>query len=78
MADTQAHFSNRESLLTANAVLIANLQDRLRAKRYRSQDVDASKLGHINALIEALHVQNEILASAELDEIKEEIEKMKR
>lgn len=73
----ETEFTSREELLQVNAGLICQLQGRLRAKRYRPQEGDVSKLGHINSLIEALKVQNEILANAELDEIKEEIAKLK-
>lgn len=71
-------FSNRDSLIEANSVIINHLQSRLKAARYRPREGDESKLGYINALVNALQVQNNIIANVELDEIKEELEKMKR
>lgn len=70
--------TSRDSLLQANASIISQLQDRLNVKRYRVNEADASKLGFINALVGAIKVQNEILQAAEIEEIKEEIEKLKR
>jgi hypothetical protein len=70
-------FSNRDSLLSVNSALIAQLQDRLKAKRFRSQEGDSSKLGYIRALIQALQAQNGILKDAELDDLKKEIEELK-
>jgi len=58
-------FSNREALLSVNSVLIAQMQDRLKAKRFRPADGDSVKLGYIRALIQALHAQNGILKDAE-------------
>jgi len=71
-------FSNRDSLLSANAALITQLQNRLQVKRFRANENDTSKLEYIKTLSEALKIQNEILANAELDEIKEEISKLKK
>lgn len=71
-------FSNRDSLLSANAALITQLQNRLHAKRFRANENDTSKLEYMKTLTEALKVQNEILANVELDEIKEEISKLKK
>ena len=70
-------FSNRDSLLSVNSALIAQLQDRLKAKRFRPQEGDSSKLGYIRALIQALQAQNGILKDAELDDLKKEIEELK-
>lgn len=70
-------FSNRESLLEANAALITQLQDRLRVKRFRANENDTSKLEYMKALTEAVKVQNDILESCQLDEIKEEIDNLK-
>jgi len=74
---TSLDFSNRESLLSVNSALIAQLQDRLKAKRFRPQEGDSSKLGYIRALIQALQAQNAILKDSELDELKKEIEELK-
>ncbi len=70
-------FSNRESLLEANAVLITQLQNRLRVKRFRANENDTSKLEYMKTLTETLKVQNGILESCQLDDIKEEIAKLK-
>ena len=70
-------FSNRESLLEANAVLITQLQNRLRVKRFRANENDNSKLEYMKALTESLKVQNDILESCQLDDIKEEIDNLK-
>jgi len=77
MTDSKKDFSNRNELLQANSAIILQLQARLKAKRYRPTDADASKLGYINSLVGALKLQNEILKNADLDEIKAEIEKLK-
>lgn len=70
-------FSNREDLLQVNAVLISQFQKRLQAKRFRATENDNSRLEYMKALTEAVRVQNEVLASVELDDIKEEIAKLK-
>jgi fatty acid-binding protein DegV len=70
-------FSNREALLTVNSELIAQLQARLKAKRFRPVDGDSVKLGYARALIQALQAQNAILKDAELDDLKKEIEELK-
>jgi hypothetical protein len=77
MANNSPDFFNREALLHANSVLIAQLQDRLKAKRFRPADGDTIKIGYIRALIQALQAQNAILKDAELDELKKEIEELK-
>ncbi|HHV24381.1 MAG TPA: hypothetical protein GXX65_07565 [Methanosarcina sp.] len=77
MTNNFPDFSNREALLHANSVLIAQLQDRLKAKRFRPQEGDSVKIGYIRALIQALQAQNAILKDAELDELKKEIEELK-
>ena len=71
-------FSNREDLLQVNAVLISQYQKRLQAKRFRATENDNSKLEYMKALTEAVKVQNEVIANTELDEIKEEIAKLKK
>lgn len=69
-------FSSRDSLLKANSALIAQLQTRLKAKRFRPQDGDNCKLGYIRALVQALQCQNTILKDSELDEIKDRLCKL--
>lgn len=71
------NFSSRDSLLNANSELIAQLQDRLKAKRFRPQEGDGTKLAYIRVYLQALQVQNTILKDIELDEIKNEIEGLK-
>lgn len=71
---TTVDFSNRESLLKANSMLIIQLQARLKAKRFRPQEGDNVKLGYIRALIQALQAQNAILKDVELDEIKKRLD----
>ena len=68
------NFSSRESLLSANSELIGQLQNRLKAKRFRVQDGDGVKLGYIRVLIQALQAQNAILKDNELDEIQRRLE----
>ena len=65
---------SRESLLSANSEIIVQLQDRLKAKRFRVQDGDSLKLAYIRVFVQALQVQNAILKDSELDEIKKRIE----
>lgn len=75
--NSQLQFANREDLLQVNAGLISQFLRRLQAKRFRATENDNSKLEYMKALTEAVRVQNEVLASAELDDIKAEIEKLK-
>ena len=77
MNKTITDFSNRESLLSANSVLIAQLQARLKAKRFRPQEGDSIRIGYMRALIQALQCQNAILKDAELDDLKKELEELK-
>lgn len=65
---------SRESLLRANSELIEQLQERLKAKRFRPQEGDGLKLAYIRVFIQALQVQNSILKDSELDEIKKRLE----
>ena len=69
--------TSRESLLDINAGIIAQLQDRLKVKRYRPNEADASKLGYLNALNEAVKIRNELIRDTELEEIKTEIDRLK-
>lgn len=73
----QLEFANREDLLQVNSGLISQFQKRLQAKRFRATENDSSKLAYMQALTEAVRVQNEVIASCELDEIKEEIARLK-
>lgn len=77
MTNNIPDFSNREALLSANSVLIGQLQGRLKAKRWRPQEGENIKIGYIRALIQALQAQNAILKDAELDDLKKEIEELK-
>jgi len=70
-------FSSRDSLISVNSALIAQLRDRLKAKRFRPADGDSIKIGYIRALIQALQAQNAILKDVELDDLKKEIEELK-
>jgi hypothetical protein len=70
-------FSNREALLHANSALIAQLQDRLKAKRFRPAEGDTIKVSYMKTLISALQAQNTILKDVELDDLKKEIEELK-
>lgn len=74
MTNIYQNFTSREALLSANSELIVQLQDRLKAKRFRPQEGDNAKLGYIRALIQALQAQNAILKDAELDEIKKRLD----
>lgn len=69
--------NNREALLKANSVLIGQLQNRLKAKRWRPQEGENLKISYIRALIQALQAQNTILKDVELDDLKKEIEDLK-
>ena len=74
MAESIQEFSNRNSLLHANSVLISHLQTRLKAKRWRVQEGENIKISYIRALIQALNTQNQILKDTELDEFKKRLE----
>jgi hypothetical protein len=65
---------SRESLLSANSEIIVQLQDRLKAKRFRPQEGHSLKLAYVRVFVQALQVQNAILKDSELDEIKKRIE----
>ncbi len=75
--NSQLEFANREDLLQVNAGLISQFQKRLQAKRFRATENDNSKLEYMKALTEAVRVQNEVIANHELDDIKEEIARLK-
>jgi TfoX/Sxy family transcriptional regulator of competence genes len=64
----------RESLLRANSELILQLQERLKAKRFRPQKGDSLRLAYIRVFIQALQVQNVIMKDIELDEFKDRLE----
>jgi hypothetical protein len=66
-------FSSRELLLSANSELIAQLQDRLKAKRFRPQEGDGIKLAYMRVFIQALTLQNSILRDSELEELQDRI-----
>lgn len=68
------NYFSRASLLRANAELIAQLQDRLKAKRFRPQEGDVIKLAYIRVFIQALQTQNSILKDTELDDIKKRLD----
>ncbi|HEY5124345.1 MAG TPA: hypothetical protein VIK14_11480 [Ignavibacteria bacterium] len=70
-------FSSRESLISMNSALIAQLRGRLKAKRFRPQEGDSVRIGYIRALIQALQAQNAILKDVELDDLKKEIDELK-
>jgi hypothetical protein len=67
-------FDSRELLLSANSELILQLQERLKAKRFRPQEGDSLKLAYTRVFIQALQVQNAILKDTELDEFKKRLE----
>lgn len=75
--EISTNFSNRESLLSANSAIIKQLQDRLKAKRFRPQEGDGLKLAYIRVYLQALQIQNTILKDIELDELKTELEELK-
>ncbi|MDY0129819.1 MAG: hypothetical protein RBR63_06500, partial [Methanosarcina vacuolata] len=56
-----------------NSELISQLQDRLKAKRFRPQEGDSIKLAYIRVFIQALTLQNTILRDAEIEELQERI-----
>jgi len=65
---------SRESLLRANGELILQLQERLKAKRFRVQEGDGIKLAYMRVYIQALQVQNAILKDNEIDEFQKRLE----
>jgi hypothetical protein len=68
------NYSSRENLLSANSELIAQLQGRLKAKRFRPQEGDSLKLAYMRVFLQALQVQNSILKDLELEELKQRLE----
>lgn len=77
MSNTTIEFSDRDSLLHANSVLISQLQTRLKAKRWRVQDGENLKVSYVRSLIQAISCQNGLLKDQELDDLKKEIEELK-
>lgn len=67
------NFQSRELLLSANSELIAQLQDRFKAKRFRPQEGDGIKLAYMRVFIQALALQNSILRDSELEELQDRI-----
>ncbi len=78
MTNNITDFSSRESLLAVNSALIAQLRDRLKAKRFRPVDGDMVKISYIKALIQALQCANVILKDTELDDLKKEIDELRQ
>ena len=66
-------FSSRELLISANSEMISQLQDRLKAKRFRPQEGDSIKLAYMRVFIQALTLQNAILRDSELEELQDRI-----
>jgi len=77
MSENNLDFSDRNSLIHANAVLISQLQSRLKTKRWRVQEGESLRVSYFRTLIQALQAQNAILKDAELDDLKKEIEELK-
>lgn len=75
--DVSMNFSSRESLLSANSDLIFQLQNRLKAKRFRPQEGDSLKLAYMRVFIQALQAQAAILKDVELDQLETEIQELK-
>lgn len=71
-------FSSRESLLKANAELISQLQNRLKAKRFRPQEGDSIKLAYMRVLIQALQAQAAILKDVDIDRLQADVEELKQ
>ena len=69
-----SNYSSRELLLSVNADLIAQIQYRLKAKRFRPQEGDSLKLAYMRVFLQALQVQNTILKDSELEDLKERLE----
>lgn len=70
-------FQSRESLLSANSALIAQLQARLKAKRFRPQEGDQIRIGYIRVLVQALQSHNTLLKDTEVDELQKELDELK-
>jgi hypothetical protein len=70
-------FSSRESLLQANSALIAQLQTRLKTKRWKVSEGENLKVAYYRVLVQALQCQNAILKDTELDDLKKEIDDLK-
>jgi hypothetical protein len=77
MSENNLDFSDRNSLIHANAVLISQLQSRLKMKRWRVQEGESLRVSYFRTLILALQAQNAILKDSELDSLREEIEELK-
>jgi hypothetical protein len=73
MSENIFDFSDRNSLIHANAVLISQLQSRLKMKRWRVQEGESLRVSYFRTLILALQAQNAILKDGEMDQLKAEI-----
>ena len=74
MKEINFEFKDRNSLIHANAILISQLQSRLKAKRWRVQEGESLRVSYFRTLILALQAQNAILKDSELDELKKRLE----
>jgi len=70
-------FSSREALLKANSALIAQLQTRLKMKRWKISEGENLKVAYYRVLVQALQAQNAILKDCEIDELKAELIELK-
>jgi hypothetical protein len=77
MSENIFDFSDRNSLIHANAVLISQLQSRLKMKRWRVQEGESLRVSYFRTLILALQAQNSILKDSELDDLKKQIEELR-
>lgn len=77
MQEKIVNFSDRSSLIEANALLISQLQNRLKMKRWRVQEGESLKVSYYRVLIQALECQNRVLKDVEVDQLKQDIEELK-
>lgn len=77
MTNNIPDFSSRASLLQANSALIAQLQTRLKTKRWKINEGENLKVAYYRVMVQALQAQNAILKDTELDDLKKEIEELK-
>lgn len=71
------NFTDRISLIKANAKLISQLQKRVTSARFRVQENDPTRLAYIRALTNLILAQNTILKEVELDNLARELEELR-
>jgi hypothetical protein len=71
------NIESRQAIIKANSILITQLRNRLKAKRFRSVESDNIKQGYIRLLIQALKCQSDVLGALEVELLRQEVSELK-